>query len=113
MLLIRLRIELDTEWNLPRGEPRHNLARLRVPQFYVSIVGGAQELRSLVVESNVAHRLSVPRISLHTPSLAKHLPDLHPCVHTGGEQQVTGFWEQTNRSDSLRVTLPRVNVGLG
>ena len=57
---------------------------LRVPQLAVSVVGAAEELRAVVVEADVLHRLAVADVTTYASALVVHLPDLttHTDVYT-------------------------------
>lgn len=52
------------------------LTCLGIPEFTVSVVATAEELRAVVIKCDVPHSLFVPCVRAYTPPVIIHLPDL-------------------------------------
>lgn len=82
MLFTFVRVEFDAKWNFLWCETVHNVAGLCVPQFYVTIVCGWQELGTIVVETNIFDRLTMAEIRSNASPFFVHFPQLNATVHT-------------------------------
>ena len=74
VFFVFVRIEGHTVGYLFVGEFGLDCARLGVPQFDVSIVGGRQEFGAISVEGNIAYALRVTAIGSDTATLFVELP---------------------------------------
>ena len=113
VLLVIIRVELDTESHLVVGEPAHHVPSLRVPHLDVSVVTCGQEPVAGVIEVDVPDAQLVPHVCPDAPSLPVNLPKFHLVVVAAGEEEVRRGWEPADDRDALVMTLPCVNLPLG
>ena len=113
MLLVIIRVELDTEGHLVIGEPPNHVPGLRVPHLDAPVVAGCQEPVARVVEVNIPDAEFVSHVGPHTAPLVVHLPQLHLVVVAAGEEEVGGAGEPADDGHALVVSLPGVDLSLG
>lgn len=76
MLLVLLRIDLYTVRYFLVGEASDHLAGLSVPKFDVSVVSSREESVAGVVEADIAHGLSMAKVSTDTAAVLVYFPYL-------------------------------------
>lgn len=113
MLLAIIRMEFHTERHFTRCESGHYIARFGIPQLYVAIIRGRQEIGTPVVPRNILDGLPVTGEGAYAASLAVNLPQFDATVHRSGEQKMSGLGEPADGGDALVVARPGVYVRLG
>ncbi len=76
MLFILIGVKLDAVGDLLEVKLAGTLARLSVPQFDETIVGGREELGSQGVEGDVANGLPMANIGTDKTAIVVQLPEL-------------------------------------
>mmetsp|Transcript_15944 Transcript_15944/g.32242 ORF Transcript_15944/g.32242 Transcript_15944/m.32242 type:complete len:285 (+) Transcript_15944:193-1047(+) len=81
VLLRRVGVHLDTEWDLLVGEGRDTLAGLGVPQFAEAVIRARDETATVVGERDVPYRCGVAHVGTHALARVEHVPYLDLGVH--------------------------------